>query len=204
MGIRGTSRISQKTREPLWGKEKESRESSNCLLAGGGKKHHRYWPRTVALMEICHYQEPTKLLIRKLPFMSLVWEIAMDYKNGSAFPGQCHAMALQEASKAYFIWLFEDTSLCAIHAKHVTIPPKDIQLTHCIHGQWTYSTSFSTSTPSTTHPQGIRLLVEVQKLCRKLGMYPFLEVWTLCTQCSFSLVAPWTIWNSIIGISVAC
>ncbi|KAK2719296.1 hypothetical protein QYM36_004943 [Artemia franciscana] len=37
-------------------------------------------------------------------------------------------MALQEASKAYLIGLYEDTNLCAIHAKRVTIMPKDIQL----------------------------------------------------------------------------
>ena len=37
-------------------------------------------------------------------------------------------MALQEACKAYLVWLFEDSNLCAIHAKRVTIMPKDIQL----------------------------------------------------------------------------
>ncbi|CAH2021537.1 unnamed protein product [Acanthoscelides obtectus] len=37
-------------------------------------------------------------------------------------------MALQEASEAYLVGLFEDTNLCAIHAKRVTIMPKDIQL----------------------------------------------------------------------------
>ena len=36
--------------------------------------------------------------------------------------------ALQEASEAYLVGLFEDTNLCAIHAKHITIMPKDIQL----------------------------------------------------------------------------
>ena len=42
-------------------------------------------------------------------------------------------LALQEASKAYLISLFKDANLCAIHAKRVTIMPKDIQLAHCIH-----------------------------------------------------------------------
>ncbi len=42
--------------------------------------------------------------------------------------------ALQEASEAYLIGLFEDTNLCAIHAKRVTIMPKDIQLARRIRG----------------------------------------------------------------------
>ena len=37
-------------------------------------------------------------------------------------------MALQEAAEAYLTKLFEDANLCAIHAKRVTIFPKDIQL----------------------------------------------------------------------------
>ena len=41
-------------------------------------------------------------------------------------------MALQEACEAYLIWLFEDSNLCAIHTKRVTIMPKDIQLACCI------------------------------------------------------------------------
>ena len=44
-------------------------------------------------------------------------------------------MALQEASEAYLISLFEDANLCAIHGKHVTIMPKDIQLANQILGE---------------------------------------------------------------------
>jgi len=48
---------------------------------------------------------------------------------------QSHAvLALQEAAEAYLVGLFEDTNLCAIHAKHVTIMPKDIQLVRRIRG----------------------------------------------------------------------
>ncbi|XP_004406588.1 PREDICTED: histone H3-like [Odobenus rosmarus divergens] len=43
-------------------------------------------------------------------------------------------MALQEACEAYLVGLFEDTNLCAIHAKRVTIMPKDIQLARRICG----------------------------------------------------------------------
>ncbi|KAK3205855.1 hypothetical protein Dsin_019901 [Dipteronia sinensis] len=43
--------------------------------------------------------------------------------------------ALQEAAEAYLVGLFEDTNLCAIHARGVTIIPKDIQLARRIRGE---------------------------------------------------------------------
>uniref|UniRef100_A0A1B0FG45 H15 domain-containing protein n=1 Tax=Glossina morsitans morsitans TaxID=37546 RepID=A0A1B0FG45_GLOMM len=93
---------------------------------GGVKKPHRYRPGTVALREIRRYQKSTELLIRKLPFQRLVREIAQDFKTDLRFQSSA-VMALQEASEAYLVGLFEDTNLCAIHAKRVTIMPKDIQ-----------------------------------------------------------------------------
>ncbi|XP_076886044.1 histone H3.3-like isoform X1 [Bidens hawaiensis] len=94
---------------------------------GGVKKPHRYRPGTVALREIRKYQKSTELLIRKSPFQRLVREIAQDYKTDLRF--QSHAvLALQEAAEAYLVGLFEDTNLCAIHAKRVTVMVKDIQL----------------------------------------------------------------------------
>ncbi|ODM86564.1 histone H3, partial [Orchesella cincta] len=92
---------------------------------GGVKKPHRYRPGTVALREIRRYQKSTELLIRKLPFQRLVREIAQDFKTDLRFQSSA-VMALQEASEAYLVGLFEDTNLCAIHAKRVTIMPKDI------------------------------------------------------------------------------
>ncbi len=44
-------------------------------------------------------------------------------------------LALQEAAEAYLVGLFEDSNLCAIHAKRVTIMPKDIQLARRIRGE---------------------------------------------------------------------
>ena len=86
---------------------------------------HRYRPGTVALREIRKYQKSTELLIRKLPFQRLVREIAQDFKTDLRFQSSA-ILALQEASEAYLVGLFEDTNLCAIHAKRVTIMPKDI------------------------------------------------------------------------------
>ena len=105
-------------------------------------KRHRYRPGTVALREIRRYQKSTELLIRKLPFYRLVRELAQDMRIN--IPGKYSSMprfatgaigALQEASEAYLVGLFEDTLLCCIHAKRVTILPKDIQLARRLRGE---------------------------------------------------------------------
>ena len=111
---------------------KAARESAPAT--GGVKKPHRYRPGTVALREIRRYQKSTELLIRKLPFQRLVREIAQDFKTDLRFQSSA-VVALQEASEAYLVGLFEDTNLCAIHAKRVTIMPKDIQLARRIRGE---------------------------------------------------------------------
>jgi histone H3 len=94
----------------------------------------RYRPGTVALREIRRYQKSTDLLIRELLFQRLVREIAKKYRPHLKFQGSC-LMALQVGSEAYLIELFEDTNLCAIHAKRVTIMPNDIKLARRIRGE---------------------------------------------------------------------
>ena len=91
----------------------------------GIKKPHRYRPGTVALREIRKFQKSTDLLIRKLPFQKVVREIAGEFKSDLRF----------QSSEAYLVGLFEDTNLCAIHAKRVTIMPKDMQLARRIRGE---------------------------------------------------------------------
>jgi histone H3 len=103
-------------------------------IQGGIKKPHRYRPGTVALREIRKFQKSTDLLIRKLPFQRVVREIAQQFKSDLRFQSQA-VLALQEASEAYLVGLFEDTNLCAIHAKRVTIMPKDMQLARRIRGE---------------------------------------------------------------------
>ena len=44
-------------------------------------------------------------------------------------------IALQEAAEAYLVGLLEDSHLCAIHAKRVTIMPRDMQLARRIRGE---------------------------------------------------------------------
>ena len=102
--------------------------------SGGVKKPHRYRPGTVALREIRRYQKSTELLIRKAPFHRLVREISQDFSNDKRYKGTS-VLALQEAAEAHLVGLFEDTNLCAIHGKRVTIMPKDIQLARRIRGE---------------------------------------------------------------------
>ena len=54
-------------------------------------------------------------------------EIAQDLKLDLCVQSSA-MMALQEASAAYLVGLSEDTNLCAMHAKRVTVFPSDIQL----------------------------------------------------------------------------
>ena len=100
---------------------------------GGVKKPHRWRPGTVALREIRKYQKSTELLLRRAPFQRLVKEIAHSFKNDLRFQSSA-VLALQEATEAYLVGLFEDTNLCAIHAKRVTIMSRDIQLARRIRG----------------------------------------------------------------------
>ena len=100
----------------------------------GIKQPHRYRPGTVALQEIRRYQKSTELLIRKAPFQRLIREIAQDFKTSLRFQ-LASISALQEAAEAYLVGIFEDTNLCAIHAKRVTIMPRDIQLARRIRGE---------------------------------------------------------------------
>ena len=139
----GGARTKQTARKSTGGKAprkqlatKAARKSAPAT--GGVKKPHRYRPGTVALREIRKYQKSTALLIRKLPFQlpfqRLVREIAQDFKTDQHFQSSA-VLVLQEAAEAYLVGLFEDTNLCAIHAKRVTIMPKDIQLARRIRGE---------------------------------------------------------------------
>ena len=95
-----------------------SKAACDLAATGGGiKVPHRYRPGTVALREIRKYQKTTALLIRKYPFQRLVREIAQVHRPDLRFQSAA-VMALQEASEAYLVRLFEDTNLCAIHACH--------------------------------------------------------------------------------------
>ena len=98
------------------------------------KRPHRYHPGTVALRQIRKYQKSTELLIRKLPFQRLVREILMSFNEDMRLQSQA-VLAIQEAAETYLVSLFQDTNLCAIHARRVTIMPKDMMLARRIRGE---------------------------------------------------------------------
>lgn len=101
------------------------------------KKPHRYRPGTLAIREIRKYQKNTDLLIRKAPFQRLAREILAEIRgvDGSVRMQGSALAAIQEASEAYLVRLFEDINHCAIHAKRVTIQPKDLALATRIRGK---------------------------------------------------------------------
>ena len=71
---------------------------------------------------------------KPLPGWAKPQEIAQDFKGRLNFASGA-ILALQEVAEAYLIGLFEDTNLCAIHTKRITIMPKDIQLARRIRGE---------------------------------------------------------------------
>ena len=120
-----------KTKRPTYGNKQPRSQAGNPPAQ---PQPHRYWPGTVALREIRKYQRSTDLPIRKLPFQCLVCEIVQGFSiEFRVTPAM--VMALHEAAEAYLVQLLEDSNLCAIHTKHVTIQPKDIQLARWIHGE---------------------------------------------------------------------
>ena len=80
-----------------------------------------------ALNEIRKYQRSTELLMRKAPFNRLVREIAQGFKKDVRFGGDA-ITALMEGAEYYIVQKFEKYNLYAIHAKRVTIMPKDMRL----------------------------------------------------------------------------
>ncbi|CAL8583135.1 centromeric DNA-binding histone H3-like protein cse4 [Xanthoria parietina] len=126
-------------RKSIAGAPKAKRRSSGVQAQAQPRKPRRYKPGTIALREIRRYQRSTDLLLLKLPFSRLVREIALSLvpAGGETLRWQSQAIqALQESAEAFMVHLFEDTNLCAIHAKRVTIMQKDIQLARRIRGAW--------------------------------------------------------------------
>jgi len=99
------------------------------------KRKRRYRPGQAALNEIRRFQKTGDLLLRKLPFSRLVREIAEEKSRVIGLRWQREAIeALQEATEAYLVHLFEDANLCATHGKRVTLMIKDLQLARRIRG----------------------------------------------------------------------
>ncbi|XP_042653345.1 histone H3-like centromeric protein A [Tyto alba] len=92
-------------------------------------------PSQRVLQEIRRYQSSTHLLLRPGPFARLVREICLMFTRGVDYRWQRMALvALQEAAEAFMVRLLEDASLCSLHARRVTLYPKDLQLARRLRG----------------------------------------------------------------------
>ena len=87
------------------------------------------------LKDIQKYQKGADLLIWRLPFQRLVREIVQKRSEGLRLQSSA-VLALQKAGEAFLVGLLEQANICAIHAKQVTIMPKDIQLARRIRGHF--------------------------------------------------------------------
>jgi histone H3 len=102
------------------------------------RRAHRWRPGTVALREIKKLQASTDILIRRAPFRRLCQEIMLTQFNVSRLRFTQSAMdCMHEATEAYLVGLFEDANLCALHAKRVTVMPKDLHLARRLRGDRT-------------------------------------------------------------------
>ena len=122
------ARVKQTTTKKRISSQQSSSTRASARATGTKRRRYRYRPGTKALKEIRKYQKDTNFLLKKMAFQRLVREITE--KNGRKdLRFQSTALlALQEAAEAYLVGLFADTNACAIHAKRVTIMPKDMQL----------------------------------------------------------------------------
>jgi histone H3 len=107
---------------------------SKAGTGGAIQKPRRFRPGTVALREIRKYQKSTEMLIRKLPFQRVAREVATEWLPQCRMQGSA-LLALQEATEAYLVGLMEDSQLCAVHAKRITVMPKDMHLAKRIRGE---------------------------------------------------------------------
>lgn len=117
-------------------KVKGSKAIKKSAPADGGmkeKRKNRMKPGTVTLREIKKYQKSIDMLLPRASFQRLVRGITMDMDHTLRFQSQA-LHALQEATESYIVGVFEDTNLCAIHAKRMTVMKKDMDLARRIRG----------------------------------------------------------------------
>ncbi|GKV09384.1 hypothetical protein SLEP1_g20895 [Rubroshorea leprosula] len=120
--VRESPLTSEKVGQPQFSR------SQKASATGGVKKPHRFRPGSEALRELRNNRRSNEDLILEVPFKNLVRQIAQDFKRHVV-------LASQEEADAYLAGLFVDNNFYAIiHAKRITIMPKDIQLARRIHG----------------------------------------------------------------------
>merc|ERR1711872_169549 len=89
----------------------------------------RFKPGANAIREIKKFQKSTDLLIPKLPFTRMVRAMVLSRTGNDSLRLQSNAIStLQEATERHLISIYEDSFMCASHARRVTLMAKDIRL----------------------------------------------------------------------------
>jgi histone H3 len=127
------SRTKQTTKSAPKAKKLGSKKSK-VPKAPGMKKTRRFRPGTVALREIRRYQKTSETLISRAPFQRMVREVANVAKSGLRWQSAALS-AMQEATESYVVGLLSDSNLCALHARRVTVMPRDIHLARRLRGE---------------------------------------------------------------------
>ena len=133
-GRRSFAKKSTRNGPPALVKQRGGRRKKNPNQTRENKKF-RASPGVRAIAEIRRFQKSTENLIRRLPFQRLVREISRNISEEGVKFQVAALFALQEAAESYLVGLFEDTNLCSIHAKRVTIMPRDMNLARRIRGE---------------------------------------------------------------------
>ena len=111
-------------------------------VVGGTETHQEKWVRRLrpgekALKQIREFRRTTGLLIRRFPFQRLVRSIQKDIAAPGQEPFRWTAEALyviQSVTEDYLVNLLEDSYQCTLHARRVTLMPKDLRLARRIRG----------------------------------------------------------------------
>lgn len=140
--VRGPARRSNRGNESI-NDPPVSRTTARKSTTGAGRRK-RARPGQVALKDIQRLRSTTNMLIPKVAFHRLVRDLTAPFTTDLPYKYQMAALlALQEACEAYLVYLFEDANLCCVHAKRVTIFPRDIHLARRLRNEkWFLSLKF--------------------------------------------------------------
>ncbi|CAG9322295.1 unnamed protein product [Blepharisma stoltei] len=97
----------------------------------------KYFPGVRVQKDIRKYQSSTELLLGKKAFKKLLLDVSLGLTKDSSLKWSKLAVeAMQHSAEDFLVGLFEDSNLCSLHAKRVTLLVKDMQLARRIRGRF--------------------------------------------------------------------
>ena len=118
-------------------KKQAAKPSKRVKAAGSaaGARKFKWRPGTVALRQIRKLQKGTNSLIARAPFARLLKAAAADSAAATRFRWERSAVAAaHEATEAWMVAVLADANLCALHARRVTVMPRDVHLARRLRG----------------------------------------------------------------------